>query len=162
MRRWPQRNVSNRFLLRRTRHRDSKLSLKTSSYRKIFAISIGSDLSAGWGGNEERVPESIQTRLPAEFQIRTFCEINRDFFWILNVRINVIPILNYDWLKAFFQGGASGSAAKPYSTLQSGAAVVLTAGSDSGGAYAPLGPNLLLRYQLQPNEGWFLLGGKVS
>jgi len=45
------------------------------------------------------------------------------------------------------------SAAKPYPTPQSGAAVALAAGSDGGGAYAPVGSTLLLRYQLQPKEG---------
>ena len=41
------------------------------------------------------------------------------------------------------------SAAKLYPTPQSGAGVALAAGSDSGGAYAPVGSTLLLRYQLQ-------------
>ena len=45
------------------------------------------------------------------------------------------------------------SAAKSYPTPKSGAAVALAAGSDGGGAYAPVGSTLLLRYQLQPKEG---------
>ena len=52
------------------------------------------------------------------------------------------------------------SSAKPYPAPQSGAAVALAAGRDSRGAYAPVGPTLLLRYQLQPKEVSFLLGGK--
>ena len=47
-------------------------------------------------------------------------------------------------------------------TPQSGAGVALAPGSDGGGGYAPVGPTLLLSYQLQPKEGWFLLGGKIS